>query len=250
MIKRIKLLRNIGSFLSDDSAGNIDLKQLVLIHAENGRGKTTLAAILRSLATNNPELVLERRRLGSNHPPHIVFVHDDFASDVQFKDGAWTEHVPHMQVFDDTFVNENVYSGLDVDSQHRRNLHQLILGEQGVTLNQQHQSLVDQIEEHNRELARRANRIPGSSLYGLDVDEFCALPQIPEIDAKIQEVERTLTAAQRLDELNRLSIFKNLELPGFDVGRVQLILATGLSDLDRSAEARVQAHVSLLGAGW
>ncbi len=249
MIKRIKLLRNTGSFLSDNSAGNIDLKRLVLIHAENGRGKTTLTTILRSLATGNPELILERQRLGSNHAPHIVIVHEDFASDVQFRDGAWAEHVPHIQIFDDTFVNENVYSGLNVDSQHRRNLHQLILGERGVSLIQQHQSLAAKIEEHNRALARKSKRIPGSSLYGLHVDAFCALLQIPEIDANIQDVERTLAAAQRLDELDRLSNFKNLELPAFDVGRVQQISATGLPDLDRSAEARVQTHVRLLGAG-
>ncbi len=249
MIKRIKLLRNTGSFFSAAAAGQIDLKPLVLIYAENGRGKTTLTTILRSLATGNPDLILERRRLGSNHPPHIVIVHDDFGSDVQFKDGSWTEQVPHLRIFDDSFVNENVYSGLDVDSQHRKNLHQLILGEQGVALNKQHQTLVDRVEEHNRELARRANKIPGSSLYGLEVDEFCALAQIPEINAKIAAVERTLAAAQSQDEISRLSVFQNLRLPGIDVAKFQKILSTGLSDLDRSAEERVQTHVNSLNEG-
>lgn len=32
-------------------AANIDLKRLNLVYAENGRGKTTLSAILRSLMT-------------------------------------------------------------------------------------------------------------------------------------------------------------------------------------------------------
>ena len=253
MIKRIKLLRNIGSFLSDSSAGSIDLKRLVLIHAENGRGKTTLAAVFRSLASGDPELIHERRRLSSANPPHIVFVHGDIASDVQFKDGAWTDQVPNVRIFDDAFVDENVYSGLDVDSQHRRNLHELILGEQGVNLNRQHQVLVDRIAEHNRELAKRANKIPGSSLYGLEVDEFCALPQIPEIDAAIAAVEGTLSAAQRQDEISRLQIFQNLHLPVFDVVRVKELLSTGLSDLDRSAEERVQTHVNSLnehGEAW
>ena len=247
MIKRIKLLRNTGSFLSDDAAGQMELKRLVLIHAENGRGKTTLAAILRSLATGNPDLILERRRLGSTQPPYIVLAHEDFGSDVQFKDGAWTERIPYLRIYDDTFVNENVYSGLDVDSQHRQNLHQLILGEQGVSLNRQHQALVDQVEEHNRELRRKANRVPRTSLYGLDVDEFCALSQVPEIDAKIAEAEGTLAAARHQSELSTLPIFQNLKLPGFDAEKIQRLLSTDLSDLGQSAEVRVQDHVGSLG---
>ncbi len=249
MIKRIKLLRNIGSFLSDSSIGSNDLKKLVLIHAENGRGKTTLAAIFRSLATGNPDLILERRRLGIDLPPHVVFAHDDFQSDLQFRDGTWTDRVPNLRIFDDAFVNENVYSGLDVDSQHRQNLHELILGEEGVSLNREHQTLVDQVEEHNRVLRRRAESIPVSSLHGLDVDVFCALPQIPDIDAKITAAERTLAAAQSQDEIERLHIFQNLQLRGFDVTRIEEILSTGFSDLDRSAEERVQSHVNSINEG-
>ena len=57
MIRHIRLLRNIGQFDSVDAAATIALTQLVLIYAENGRGKTTLAAVLRSLATDDPEPV-------------------------------------------------------------------------------------------------------------------------------------------------------------------------------------------------
>ena len=35
-------------------AANVDLKRLNLVYAENGRGKTTLSAILRSLMTGEP----------------------------------------------------------------------------------------------------------------------------------------------------------------------------------------------------
>jgi hypothetical protein len=51
MIKKLQLLRNIGQFDSVSSGGNVPLSRLSLVSAENGRGKTTLAAILRSLAT-------------------------------------------------------------------------------------------------------------------------------------------------------------------------------------------------------
>ncbi len=51
MIRKLRLVRAIGQFDSVDSAATIDLAKLTLVYAENARGKTTLAAILRSLST-------------------------------------------------------------------------------------------------------------------------------------------------------------------------------------------------------
>lgn len=72
MIEYIKLLRNIGTFNSDSAAVSLSLKRLTLIYADNGRGKTTLAAVLRSLGTGNSDPILDRHRLGSGDPPHVI----------------------------------------------------------------------------------------------------------------------------------------------------------------------------------
>jgi wobble nucleotide-excising tRNase len=45
--ERISLLRNVGQFDSVNAGAQIPLSRFSLIYAENGRGKTTLAAILR-----------------------------------------------------------------------------------------------------------------------------------------------------------------------------------------------------------
>jgi wobble nucleotide-excising tRNase len=50
-LERIQLLRNVGQFDSVDAGARLPLSKLTLFYAENGRGKTTLAAILRSLST-------------------------------------------------------------------------------------------------------------------------------------------------------------------------------------------------------
>jgi wobble nucleotide-excising tRNase len=42
--ERFSLLRNIGQFNSVNAGAQIPLSKLTLIYAENGRGKTTLAA--------------------------------------------------------------------------------------------------------------------------------------------------------------------------------------------------------------
>jgi wobble nucleotide-excising tRNase len=54
LINQLKLLRNVGQFHSVSAGGQLPLKKLTLIYAGNGRGKTTLAEILRSLSTGDP----------------------------------------------------------------------------------------------------------------------------------------------------------------------------------------------------
>jgi hypothetical protein len=72
MINSIQLLRNVGLFDSVSGAANFVPLRLTLVYAENGRGKTTFAAILRSLATGDPLPIAERQRLAAQHPPHII----------------------------------------------------------------------------------------------------------------------------------------------------------------------------------
>jgi hypothetical protein len=126
MINSIQLLRNIGLFDSVNSAANIPLARLTLMHAENGRGKTTLAAILRSLATGDPIPIAERRRLAAQHPPHVVLECDGGPPPAMFRNNAWNRTLSNLAVFDDVFVDQNVYSGLAVEVGHRQNLHELI----------------------------------------------------------------------------------------------------------------------------
>ena len=59
MLDRIQLLRNVGQFNSVNAGAQLPLSKFSLIYAENGRGKTTLAAILRSLSTGDPISILE-----------------------------------------------------------------------------------------------------------------------------------------------------------------------------------------------
>ena len=112
MITRIKLLQNIGKFDSDAAGASHELKKLTLVYADNAQGKTTLTAVLRSLSSDDPSPIVERRRLGSQHPPKAVLNWQDEPSDVIFQNGAWSVTLANLKVFDDNFVDENVYSGL------------------------------------------------------------------------------------------------------------------------------------------
>jgi wobble nucleotide-excising tRNase len=248
MINAIQLLRNIGLFDSVSAAAPIPLARLTLVYAENGRGKTTLAAILRSLASGDPLPISERRRLAAQHPPHIVLDCDGGPPPAVFLNNAWNRRLPNLAVFDDVFVDQNVYSGLAVEAGHRQNLHELILGAQAVALNQQLLQLIRRIEEHNAALREKAAAIPAAERNGLSPDEFCALPPRPDIDVAIEAAERNLAAARERDPVRNTPLFEALVLPGFDMAAIDRTLGEDLPSLDAAAAAKVQVHLASLGA--
>lgn len=249
MINKLKLLRNIGVFDSVDTGGAIPLARLTLVYAENGRGKTTLVAVLRSLATGDPIPIAERHRLAAQCLPHAVIDCNGGPPPAVFQNGAWNRTLPKMVVFDDQFVDQNVYSGLAVEPEHRQNLHELILGAQGVTLNRRLQELVTKIEAHNTELRTKEAAIPVAERGALSVDEFCELPPHADIDHAIQAAERDLAAAREQDGIREAPLFDSISLPAFDVAAIDEVLQRDLPSLEAAAIGRVQTHLKALGPG-
>ena len=124
MIRKIVEIENVGRFLAYKATGDVELKRYNLIFAENGRGKTTLCSILRSLQTGDPAHILGRATLGSTQPPRVNIRTD--SGNAIFSNAAWSMTLPAFAIFDSTFVSENVYSGNVIGLDHRRNLSTVI----------------------------------------------------------------------------------------------------------------------------
>ena len=88
-LRRIKHIGSVGRFRACGAEGDVTFKKFTLIFGENGRGKTTLCSILRSLQTDNPDIVIGRTTLGSGKEPNIVINFEDGTA--LFKDGAWNK---------------------------------------------------------------------------------------------------------------------------------------------------------------
>ena len=245
-LDRIQLLRNVGQFDSVNEGAQLPLTRLSLIYAENGRGKTTLASVLRSAGTGNAQFVTERHRLGAQHPPHLVLA-PHAGPPLIFQNGAWSTTLPSIGIFDDHFVAQNVCAGVEIGTSHRQNLHELILGAQGVALNATVQALVAHIEEHNRTLRALSEAIPAEARGAMTVDAFCALPAGADVEGAIQDAEHNLAAAQSADTVRQAATFMPFSLPAFDIQAINSLLARMLPDLEAAAAASVQAHLVKLG---
>ena len=247
MLNRLQLFRNIGQFDSVSAGANVPLAPLTVCYAENGRGKTTLAAILRSLSNGDPLYISERHRLGSANQPHVVIDCVGGPPSAMFQNGQWNRTLPDIVVFDDTFVDENVCSGLVVEPGHRQRLHEWILGQQGVALNRAVQQAAADIEECNQNLRTAAEAIPATLRGPFAVEDYCALEARSDIDDAIREAERTLAAAKEQGTIAATREFEPFDLPVINVPEIEALLARGLPELDRQAAEEVQAHIRTLG---
>lgn len=243
MIAALQLIRNLGKFDALTGA-SLPFKPLTLVYAENGRGKTTIAAIVRSLATGAALPIEERHRLASSQSPHVVLKTSDAPSPIIYQNGRWSRTLPNISVFDDAFINENVYSGLTVEAAHRQHLHELILGSSGVALNNELRALAVAIETHNSTLRAKAAALPPSVRGPFTAEQFCHLPARATIDVELLEAERSFAAAKEHDPVIQTPDLARLLIPAFNIADIEGTLSCGITDLESDAAARVRDHLA------
>ena len=175
MLRKIVSIKNVGRFQNYGAAGDVELKHYTLFFAENGRGKTTLCAILQSLHSSDPALVLGRATLGANATPEITILAE--GGTLVFHGGQWntTTAVPNLAIFDSTFVSENVFSGDAVELGHRRNLYRVIVGKRGVDLAHRIEELDRESRDKSTEIRETRASVQAEIPEGLAVEDFLSL---------------------------------------------------------------------------
>jgi len=98
MLKKFIVIKNVGKFQNCGAAGDIEFRKLSLVYAENGRGKTTLCAILRSLQNGDPLFITERRTVDSKADPQIDAL--TAGGKLTFHGKSWSGTYANMAIFD------------------------------------------------------------------------------------------------------------------------------------------------------
>ena len=241
MLQRIISVKNIGRFKNCTAAGDVTFRRFTLIFAENGRGKTTLCTILRSLFTDTPALIIGRATLGGMEPPEVQLLTTN--GNVAFRNGSWSAVFPEIAVFDGTYVSENVFAGDVVDTEQRRNLYRVIIGAQGVRLAAQLNDLDNQIRAKNSEIRENRANLQRYLPAGMTIESFIELPEDEQIDTKIAAKKQELQASRRASQLQQRAGLSSVTVPVFPAAFAELLAKT-FADVSTDAERRVTEHIA------
>ncbi|HET7733772.1 MAG TPA: AAA family ATPase, partial [Paludibacter sp.] len=219
MIHKIERLTSIGRFRNYQATGDVAFKKLTLFYGDIGVGKTTLTSILRSLTENKPEIITRRKSTNQTTAQAAQIVERNTTIDTQHTFNhttGWSVPFPNIEIFDIHFVNENIYSGFDFNDDHKKQLHQFVIGAVGVSIQQQiEQNKLDKTTSKQIQgtLEQQIIQHVGNKLTTELMPSFLTIPisQANNIDQLIVAAETALTSAnansviQTLQPLSQLT---------------------------------------------
>lgn len=251
MLKKFIRMKNIGKFVDCKAAGDVELRPLTLIFGENGRGKTTLCGVLRSLSSGDESYLSERKTLGSSDDTELSILTD--SGPVEYKANAWTADMPSVVVFDSVFVHENVYAGDHVAHEHKKNLHRVIVGRQGVTLNQK----ITDLDTESRQIAKELRALKAEvELFiptGVSLEKFLSCEMKPHVDDDIAAAETEIASLKKAAEIQAKATLVEMTLPQLPDGFQDTLGKTleGVSaDAESALKVHLQQHTDGATEGW
>ncbi len=244
MLERFESVNKVGLFDNYSHFPGCDLGEVTLIYGENGVGKSTLAAILDSLRERNAGEMIRRRSLPGDVAPTVAV---SLSGKVYTFDGrAWDDQPPYdtLDVFYPGFVTRNVHAATAVDSDHRRNLCELVLGRKAVEKvtrlaqadNDGRAALVEMkaIEKELQLLIKQPDTL----------ETFLGLPNDAKIDEHIEKVRAELKQAQSKDAILARAVPKAVALPTVDRNAIAALLEKSADGIGADVASVVRAHIN------
>lgn len=241
MIHKIIKIQNVGLF--QDIPQPLTLGKITGIYAENGRGKSTLASILRSSATNDPSILSSRHTIDKPTDPQFVDILWGAGRRSKFERGAWSDASPEIAIFDSAFVEQNVYSGFEVRAEQRQSLLDFALGEDAVAAKRR----VDEVTEEIRTITATMgslNRELAAHAAPMTAESFRTLEPMDDIPTKLSEFEARLLAARNNARLQARQEPEQLPLPNVSLDSISAILGLEFQSVEEEAERIVAEHLA------
>lgn len=251
MLERIEEIKGIG-LLHDLNGQRNKLQKATLIYADNGRGKSTLSTIMRSLSTGDGQLITERKTIDGTLSPKVVY---QFGSGhkVKFENSVWTEQRPELLVFDLDFIEKNVHSGGAVSTIQRKSLLEFALGTAAVTARQLEVQATAESSTSNAIVTDLTKQLAGYH-QGYSLTTFEQLPITPDADTQIAELKKRILAAGNVTSILAKPVPSIIQVPSFNLDALFSILEKSLNDIQDDAEKIVHEHINLINKvgseGW
>lgn len=266
MIETIIELRSVGLLHDALPKGALALSKAVAVYAENGRGKSTLACLLRSLCDGDCAEVQARRTLGDEAEPSAQLLVG--GAKHTLSRGSWDKVHQGVHVFGDDFVEKNVCLGTHSLPPQRANLLAFVLGAAAA---QPAEETADDLEEYRHAVNARL-RLLGAGfeiatlkrsdgdddapqadytlrLMGLEVPLDEAEPSSPSFSTALSRGDRRLLALSlylaRLDLEPGLpgdTLVLDEPASGFDERRKTRLAEALMEFIERGVQVVVLSH--------
>lgn len=246
MLHRIHLVQGVGLF-HDAKASKHKLEKTTLIYAGNGRGKSTLSSLFRSVSNNDVSILQERRTIDGTLDPMVKLQFDNNCQ-VSYTNGTWTEGRPEFRVFDTVFIENNVHSGGEISTEHRKNLLDFAIGDSAVTSKKAEEKAFAERKQASADIRAIEQQLTAYA-DGKPLPVFRLLEITDEADEKRAELDR-----RRADAISAATTLSQpapsrLKLPHIDIPEVFNVLNATIDDVHVEAESVVSEHLSKLEGG-
>lgn len=240
VLERIDKLTGVGVF-ADIRASAHRFCKLSLIYADNGRGKSTLAAMLKSYAHNQPQLLINRRTIGLTKPQHaeLLFTHGNRAT---FSAGQWNAQHEGVHVYDLDFVESSVYSGGEINASHRRRLLNFALGKAAVTAMTEFNCATETAASKTR-LRKDAECNLTSHRGNVPLAAYLKLKATAGMEEEIASVQEQLRQAENIASIKARKAHAIFPRYAPDLDDLNSVLTSTHQELSSRAEETVREHL-------
>ena len=242
MITKARRLKSIGKFYDfSSSANDLDWHKNTFVFAPNAYGKTTFVNVLRSLRDNDPKLIRARKTLGATANPEAVIA--IAGRNHVFNGAQWDRPCPDIQIFDAPFIHANILTH-EISHEHKKNIHQIIIGEQGKKLAEELSALKTKEKAKSQEITDLVAQFKKGGFI-LAMDAFLAIPVAEEtsIGDQVQKLEQDIKAKESEEVVQKLGYPKLMVAPSFDLSTTKELASKKLVAVHETAEKQVLTHI-------
>jgi len=259
MFTKIREITNIGTFSNFRNGGNIPFSKLTLIFGLNCYGKSTLTDIFRSISQNDNLLLKNRKTIGSIIPGvqkiNLTFFNENKEDTFLYTAGNWnfkSFDFP-IDIFDSRFIDENIFTGLNITRDNKEKFTDFILGHENIILAQELITLKQTLSELKRKKKEKEKALSDQFLYKIPIQDFMNI----KIERTLQEVSDDLHQLKKekeniennLKNVDTISQKKEPEERKIQINITEIIksinqlLRKDYKDLNEEAHTKIKDHV-------
>lgn len=242
MLEKVICIDNVG-VMKKGAPNLVSLQKVVLIYADNARGKSTLSSLLLACASGNAQDVVTRKTIGASTAQKIVlrFNSPSGAFNSEFDGTAWKGSKPNLHVFNQAFVERNVFASAGVLPEQREALLTLALGDAAVA----ERAKFEQQAALQKECAGKVTAAEGA-LVGFrgshTVDQFMALVPDNDVDQKLADIDKQIVETRAADQIANRPEFKTVAVPVFNFDDLAEVVTSSFESLAVKSEELAKAQ--------